>query len=207
MRKPAPNAFPLCGDRVRRLRQGQRRHVPAQTARHGRHRAGQRLTPPAGQVPPRESFFEHNFRSSVPTPPASIASRRLDLSPAPAACRAWWARLPLLRYSMEPPKGGMLEKWACSVRKRPISQSGLRPGSGWRNSFMIRRLPNKIEVLLCSAELRRAASDSSADCLVIRPRNALLGVPSTDPCCMENVVELAMTCNNASQEFGSKVAS
>src|SRR5213592_3143132 len=40
---------------------------------------------------------------------------------------------------------------ASLLRKRPISSSGLTPGSRRRNNFKIKRLPNTTELLLCSA--------------------------------------------------------
>ncbi len=102
-------------------------------------------------------------------------------------------------YSIEPPKGATLAKCASSVRKRPISQSGFSPGSGWRNSFRISRSPNSTDVLLCSAELRCGARALSAGPVVSasKPASALLEAPFTVPCRSADAVEFS----NHAQQF------
>ena len=60
----------------------------------------------------------------------------------------------LSTYSTTPSSGGVLAKPATSVRKRPISTSGLGPGCSRRYNFMAIRLARFSEELLCSPPMR-----------------------------------------------------
>ena len=104
-----------------------------------------------GRSERRETSPRQCSRNSDPVLRASTASRRLRSAPVPAAARGSAGSSPSRRTSMDPPKGGTLEKLAVSVRKRPISTSGFCPGCWRRNSFRMSRSPRIAEVLLCSA--------------------------------------------------------
>ena len=126
-------------------------------------------TAPADRRFPRLRFREtseaRRFRSSDRVLRLSISSRRPRSPPSLAAWQASVASEPLVAdsSSMEPAKGGMRSNFVFSVRYRPISTSGLIPGSRRRNSFRMRRSPKMIEVLLCSAEPRLYGQRPAAD--------------------------------------------
>ncbi len=108
--------------------------APGEDARAARRCAG----PACGRAPgsrrapraraPRRGRAPGSARSSAPGTRACTPSRRPGSRRTPAAARAWSSRPSSEAYSTLPATGTQLGKCATSVRKRPISTSGLTPG-------------------------------------------------------------------------------
>src|SRR5579884_1562086 len=86
---------------------------------------------------------------------------------------------PSRAYSMAPPKGAIARKPELSVKNWEISVSGFGPGSCLRKHFMIICVPNRMDELLCSAELMRAGGAGAFS--AISAGNTLLACPRTMP--------------------------
>ena len=83
------------------------------------------------------------------------------------------------RYSSAPATWGTWAKAARSVRKRPISRSGLIPSSGRRKSLKNSRSPKITEVFDCSACIGWGFRASAA--APARVLKAFVGVASSRP--------------------------
>ena len=103
---------------------------------------------------------ERRGRSSGPGRPACSSRRPPRWRRTPGGRRGSSARRAARGSPARRPPAGVWRKSVCSVRKRPISRSGLTPGSSLRKSLRISRSPKRTEVLLWSARAATAGSRS-----------------------------------------------